>query len=181
MIGRVPLRSRSMLVNHVGELTGCLMPLPDGVSGIRQTIALMRALVREYRVDPNIRARTITLLRLTPEKDAPSEIRVIFEFVRDHVRYVSDVHEIETVSTPDKTLMLLAGDCDDKATLLATMLESVGYPTRFVVTGYATPNVFEHVYVEVMLPDGSFISLDPSEPYGVGWAAPNPIAYYAEG
>lgn len=170
-----------MLFNHVTNLTGHIASIPDGIGGIRQTLGAMRSLVKQYRADPNIRARTITLLRLTPEKDAPSEIRTIFEFVRDHVRYVQDVHEIETLTAPDKTLQLLAGDCDDKSVLLATMLESVGYATRFVVTGYNTPNVFEHVYVEVMLPDGSFVSLDSSEPYGVGWAAPNPIAYYAEG
>lgn len=169
-----------MLVNHLGTLSGRLYSIPDGVGGIRCTLSAMRALVRHYRADPNIRARTITLLRLTPEKDAPSEIRTIFEFVRDHVRYVQDVHETETLTTPDKTLQLLAGDCDDKSVLLATMLESVGYATRFVIAGYNTPNVFEHVYVEAMLPDGSFIALDPSEPNGVGWYAENPVAYYAE-
>lgn len=170
-----------MLFNHQTELSGSLISIPDGVGGIRQTLRIMRSLVNRYRVDPMIRARTITLLQLTPEKDAPREIRAIFEFVRDRIRYVQDVVDVETIAAPDKVLALEAGDCDDKATLLATMLESVGYPTRFVVTGYNAPNVFEHVYVEAMLPDGSFIALDPSEPNGVGWSAPNPLAYYAEG
>jgi transglutaminase-like putative cysteine protease len=169
-----------MLWNHVPDLGGCLYAIPDGAAGIRRTIRIMRDLVNRYRVDPTIRARAITLLRLTPSKDEPSEIRVIFEFVRDHIRYVRDVVDTETIATPDKVLALGAGDCDDKATLLATLLESVGYPTRFAVAGYSAPNVFEHVYVRAMLADGSFVSLDPSEPNGLGWHAPNPVAYFEE-
>jgi transglutaminase-like putative cysteine protease len=169
-----------MLWNHPSHLSGCVLSIADGVGGIRQTIRLMRALVMRYRLDPNIRARTITLLRLTPEKSALHEIETIFRFVRDSIRYVQDVVDTETVAAPDKVLALQAGDCDDKATLLATMLESVGYPTRFVVTGYSAPNVYEHVYVRVSLPDGSSLALDPSEPHAPGWEPDSPVAYFEE-
>lgn len=169
-----------MYLPRAVELSGAVFSIPDGTSGIRATVARMRALVREGRVDPEIRRAAINLTFLLPPRDPEGEIHALFEFVRDRVRYVGDVLEVETLTAPAKTLALGAGDCDDKAVLLATLLESIGYSTAFVVTGYGTPGVFEHVYLSVMLPNGTMLSLDASEPQPMGWEPPNPVAYFME-
>lgn len=161
-------------------LSGSVALIPEGSAGIMATVAHMRQLVRQYRANPELRAVALNLLALTPEKDALAEVTTLFEFVRDRIRYAGDVLEVETLTTPDKTLALRAGDCDDKSVLLATLLESVGYVTRFVVTGYNFPGVFEHVYVSAMLSDGSFVALDPSESAGVGFEPPDPLVYFVE-
>ena len=161
-------------------LNGSVTLIADGTAGIMQTVRTMRALVRAYRTNVVIRATAINLLTLAPPKDATAEIVALFEFVRDRVRYVGDVLDVETLTSPDKTLALNAGDCDDKSVLLAALLESIGYVTRFIVAGYNMPGVYEHVYVSAMLPDGSFIALDASEDMPAGYEPPNPLVYYVE-
>jgi transglutaminase-like putative cysteine protease len=113
-----------------------------------------------------------------PEKDRHAEASALYQYVRDTVRYVMDIHDVETIATPDKTLSAKIGDCDDQSTLLATLLESVGYPTRFVVSGYVTKNP-EHVYLQVLV-DGDWFDCDPTEHQYFGWAPPNPTIVYIE-
>jgi transglutaminase-like putative cysteine protease len=60
----------------------------------------------------------------------------LFEYVRDHIRYIKDPVGVESVSDPYYTLARMVGDCDDQAVLLAALYESVGFPTRFVIAGY---------------------------------------------
>lgn len=149
-------------------------PMPDGEDGIFHTLETMRAMVRRYRVDPTVRNTAIAAIFSTPAQDDMSEVEAIFATVRDGIRYTKDVHEVETLASPIKTLEAQVGDCDDMVTLLATLLESVGYATRFVVDAYLHPQVLEHVYLEVLV-DGQWVALDPTEPVGVGWAPPDAL------
>jgi transglutaminase-like putative cysteine protease len=77
------------------------------------------------------------------------------------------------------TLQGRLGDCDDQVVLLATLLEAVGYPTRFIVSGYNYPGEYEHVYLQAWL-DGCWIDMDPTEHHPMGWAAPGAVAMAAE-
>lgn len=169
-----------MILAPYVPLAGVLTPLDDGFRGVMQTIGAMRQLVTHFRVAPDIRRVATQIIFLTPERNGHARANAIFEWVRDHIRYVPDVLDVETLSTPDKTLQGMVGDCDDSATLLATLLESVGFPTRFVVTGYHDADTFEHVYLQV-LSDGEWVDADPTEHEPFGWAAPNPTAYFVEG
>lgn len=149
--------------------------MADGLPGIRQTLGIMRRFVVAGRVHPAIRQAAASIVFLTPEKQQHAECAALFEFVRDHIRYTQDVHEVETLTTPDKTLALGYGDCDDQTTLLCALFEAVGYPTRFVVASYDDPRVFEHVYCQVCA-DGAWIDCDPTEQQEFGWAPPDPVA-----
>ena len=87
------------------------------------------------------------------------------------MRYVRDIRDVETVQIPIKTLEYRAGDCDDMVTLLAALLESIGYETRFVAMG-TRPGHFQHVFLEAQLPSGEWMALDPTEPVRAGWRPP---------
>lgn len=76
-----------------------------------------------------------------------AQMRCLHAFVRDAIRYVSDPDEFELVQSPEKTLEYRAGDCDDKATLLAALLKSLAHPARFVAIG-RNGEPFSHVLVE---------------------------------
>lgn len=146
--------------------------LKGGSAGIMQTARLMRELVGVYKMDPVIRNLALGLVQFLNEKEDFAEISAIFHFVRDQIRYVRDIYGVETLATPVKTLEIGQGDCDDKAVLLASLLESIGYRTEFKLTGYHGKD-FEHVYVYAC---GATIELhlDPTEPEEMGWEAPNP-------
>jgi len=154
--------------------------IADGRAGIRQTLRLMRKLVTAYRATPSVRETAISIVASTPPKAHLAEIDAVFEYVRDSIRYVMDVFDTETLHSPDQVLRIGAGDCDDKSILLASLLESIGYATEFAVVGYTNRNNFEHVYTIAILPDGTEISLDPTEQVNIGWAPPNPVAYETE-
>ena len=151
----------------------------NGLRGVAQTIGVMRSLVASGKIDPVIRQAAMSIVYLTPEKDSYSEALALFEHVQTRIRYVGDVYGIETIATASKTLLGKGGDCDDKSILLASLMEAIGYPTRFVAAGYSAPGHLEHVYVQVCL-DGDWIDCDTTEPYPMGWAGPDAVCFYVE-
>lgn len=127
-------------------------------------------MVHETRRSPEIINAAVSVVYLVPQKDQFAEACALFEFVRDHVRYVRDVAGLETLADPRMTLQRMVGDCDDQATLLAALLESVGYKTRFVMAGYRSKE-FEHVFLQVLV-YGDWVSCDPTEDGEFGHAPP---------
>jgi transglutaminase-like putative cysteine protease len=163
-----------MFLPRSPELRGTLRRIPDGIAGTRRTLDLMREIVNRSRIDPEIRATAINLTLAQPERDEYGEVGQLFAFVRDRIRYVGDVNDVETLTDPIHTLHLEAGDCDDKVTLLASLLESIGYRTRFVVAAYNSADAFEHVILEVFC-GGDWLALDPTESGGPGFEPAAPI------
>lgn len=161
------------------RLNGLSAQIPDGLPGIFHTVQVMRELVKQYRVDPGIRQAAVSAIFTTPAKMELGEVDALLTFVQRRVRYVKDINGVETIATPDKTLLSRIGDCDDQSTLLAALFESVGYPTRFIVAGYVDPSQVEHVYLQVFA-DGAWIDCDPTERHPLGWSPPDPLILYVE-
>lgn len=144
--------------------------LPSGPAGVRATLKIMKRWRDQYKTNPTIRNLALQLTTGLPQKDHRGEIERVHAFVRDSIRYVRDVAGVETLQTPLKTLELRAGDCDDKSTLIATLLASIGYPTRFVAVGFA-PGRFSHVFAEVRR-GTAWIALETTEYWPVGKKPP---------
>ena len=152
-----------------------LATLPDGVNGIKATLALMVKLARASRMDYTIRNQALHLVQELGQKHYIGEVRSIQEFVRDRIRYVRDINGVETLATPVNTLKMAQGDCDDKSLLTAALLESIGHRTRFVAVGNS-PGDYSHVLVEtlVYMPGGvsRWIPVETTEPVPLGWYPP---------
>ena len=168
-----------MMLAPTPRLSGHIVALADGMRGVEQTLGTMRSLVNQYRTDLDIRQTATATIFLTPEKDQLAEAHALFELVQHGIRYTRDINGIETISTPLMTLHGRIGDCDDQVVLLATLLEAVGYPTRFVVAGYNVPGQLEHVYLQACL-NNQWVDMDPTEQHPMGWAAPGAVAYGVE-
>jgi transglutaminase-like putative cysteine protease len=128
--------------------------LPGGEPGTRETLRIMRDLVKASVRSPDqvIRSKALSIVENLPTRNWMGEIRALQEFVRDAIRYVGDPVDIELVQTPEQTLSMGQGDCDDKSTLLAALLHSIGHPARFVAIGFDGPNNgFSHVLVETKI------------------------------
>lgn len=154
--------------------TATLQAIPDGIEGTAATLKAMRELVRDYKRSLPVRQLAVSLVREVRSKDWLSEIRMIHQFVRDHIRYVKDINGVETLQTPEVLLQSKAGDCDDKSTLAAALLESIGHPTRFVAVGFL-PDNFAHVYAETKV-GNKWVSVETTEPVEVGWTPPNVVS-----
>jgi len=120
-------------------LLGTLPVTDDGVDAVRETLRTMVAIVRKYKSDAgtiNVARQIIRSSGITDtRKQKLQTIQAIQSFVRDHIVYVADPRGIELLQTPPQTLKLGTGDCDDKAILTATLLETLGFTLRFLAVG----------------------------------------------
>ena len=89
--------------------------------------------------------------------------KAIFYFVQQNFNYLNDPLAFEYYKTPQESLRSNTGDCDDSSILTASLLQSIGFQTRFVF-------VPQHVYIQVRIPDAissykdeqDWINLDPT-------------------
>lgn len=153
------------------------MAIPSGRAGVEATLAIMSRLVKEGKKTPAIRAKAVALTSALSQKNWTGEIAALHKFVRDNIRYVKDINGVETVHTADAVLRIGSGDCDDKSILLASLLESIGHPTRFVAVGFQ-PGKFSHVFVQTRVGrnPGKWLSLETTEPVRVGWQPANVVS-----
>lgn len=127
----------------------------------------MAALIRTGKRNPLVRQTAVSLVEGLPQKDRVGEVRRLHAYVRDNIRYLRDINGVETLHTPERILQQGQGDCDDKSILLASLLESIGQPTRLLAIGFI-PGKFSHVLIETRLGD-SWVPLETTEPVDIGW------------
>lgn len=92
---------------------------------------------------------------------------MLHAYVRDKIRYQLDISGVETIRTPELTMRERVGDCDDKSVLLASLLQAIGHPARFVVFSFSPGAPFSHVYVETLIGD-RWIGAETTEPWPLG-------------
>lgn len=112
----------------------------------------MRAIVRAAVRSPDmvVRNRALAIVRGLPSKNFDAELVTVYNWVDREIRFVRDIRGVETLQTPEKTLEIGQGDCDDHAILMSALLESLGFSTRFRAVGFA-PDYYSHVLTEARL------------------------------
>jgi Transglutaminase-like superfamily len=147
-----------------------LARIPSGREGIKLTLQAMSRLTRAFKKDAGVREVACNLVRNLPQYDQVGEIKAMHAFVRDAIRYTEDIAGVETLQTPRATLELGVGDCDDKSTLLASLLEAINRKTRFVAVGFSEGGGHSHVLVEVRAgKSGRWVPLETIKPVPAGW------------
>lgn len=147
------------------------LKLHDGEAGVRQTLKIMGRLVREYRASPTIYGLSRSLIQKVPQKSWRGEVDALFYFVRDSIRYVKDPVGAEAVQLPTITLEIKSGDCDDKVTLLSSLLEAIGHPTRFCAVKVDGGSRYSHVFLQTKV-GKRWVSLETTEPWPSGQQSP---------
>ena len=161
------------MYNRTPKSRGTLQSLPAGTAGVRETLKRMRGIVRASIRSPDmvVRNRALSIVSGLPSKDFNAELFTLWRWVDTEIRFVRDIHGIETLQTPEKTLELGAGDCDDHAILISALAEVLGFPTRFHAVGFQ-PGEFVHVLTEAEL-NGKWISLETTVAGAyIGWYPP---------
>lgn len=151
--------------------------LKSGRAGNLQTLAAMKALALKYAAHPNVRKLAITLTFRFRQHEKAEKIAALYEFVRDRIHWTADPVTVgDRVQNPLLTLQRRYGDCVDQVVLLASLLGSVGYVSRFSVLSYQPP-AFQHVYLEVKTENGNWLPLDPTNDLGVSGERPRGLLY----
>ena len=90
------------------------------------------------------------------------ELRAIYKFTVENVRYTGDVAGVDTFSSPIRTLQMGGEDCDGHAVLNAALAIINGYHAKARITSNRGVT-WDHIYCMVGLPKGStsrWIALD---------------------
>lgn len=114
---------------------------------LEQAAEKIAGYIREDRYKKSIRELAVDVIVQSTVKtgDYAGELRVLFEFVRDRIRYIKDPYERDIYQDSDTTLKMKSGDCEDQAILLSSLCQAVGYPIaiKFIATEGTT---WDHVY-----------------------------------
>lgn len=131
-----------------------LTDIPEDTAGAtRATLNAMVSFARSAKKDVGINTLAKQIIASAPgranQKNYYDFIRVLQHFVRDCIRYVPDPQGLEWVQSPQRTLEIRSGDCDDKATLLGALLATVNIPAQFMAVGYGGQDApYSHVFVQ---------------------------------
>ncbi len=156
--------------------------IPSGEAGVAATLQIMVAMTLQYRASPSVRVTAQQLVRDCASRDASCCVRTLHSWVRDHIKYLPDVRDVETVQTPDYTLELGSGDCDDQSVLMASLVESVGFQSRFLAVAVRNGG-FSHVSSQVKL-GTRWLNLETILPVlrfpwgGFPAGAPTPVGWF---
>ena len=155
---------------------------PARVNSLDERVARIHEQMLTGVKDPKVYSLARTVLTrkcgdswCVPEKDSLAEIRAVFSEVRTRVRYTWDPVTYDAFQTPQRTLELAAGDCDDMVSLLGAMLMSIGYTVRSRVVWTKGFSTWNHIYLLVQLPSGEWMALDATVDQPAGWEVPKDI------
>lgn len=161
-----------------------LISLPDGHWGTLATIQAMTGLVEKDAQDEYTRRAVEEIIK----SRNGDPVTALFLFARDNITYQDDFPAgVERIQDFRQLMASRAGDCDDKATWLATALTTIGKAVRFRIQSYASDfwaNGWDHVYVEFYdWARWQWVALDPTAdghdktPIAApGWRQPLPLA-----
>ena len=94
--------------------------------------------------EPDVRGRAAEVARSYPGAYNIYQVCALFDMVKEKVEYVSDPRGNDIWEPASVTLKIGAGDCEDQAILLSSMLEAVGGTTRVYLTN---SHAFAAVYI----------------------------------
>ena len=93
------------------------------------------------------------MLANTNDRDDYGQVKAIFHWVRDNVRYIEDPVALDFYPSALVLLSLGGGDCDDHVILLCSALAVIGFTTGCRVI--QTTEGDWHIYALVWLPKNS--------------------------
>lgn len=157
---------------RMGEFYGTIRyRLGYGSSDAEQITQTLSRLIFEYGTDPTIRRFTTRWLdEDCGNDDRQNQLKCVFRFMADHVRYVRDPLGVEYVRAPTRMIeeyekfQTANGDCDDQVLFSGSMLYSIGFDCRPIGLNLHTDEYFDHVAMQIMLDDGNFMTYDPCRP-----------------
>lgn len=105
-------------------------------------------------------ARQVT--RACAGRDVICELRAIYQFTTENVRYAGDIAGVDTFSSPIRTLQMGAEDCDGHTVLNAALAIANGFKAKARITSNRG-QTWDHIYCMVGMPKGRadrWIALD---------------------
>jgi predicted transglutaminase-like cysteine proteinase len=78
----------------------------------------------------------------------------IYLYVRDNIKFIDDIENVETLQYPYVTIKNGFGDCDDMVILMGSLYRSIGYPVALVLVQMSGNSDYNHIYLAVLTDEG---------------------------
>lgn len=128
-----------------------------GDTAIHNTVNRMKSIIVASSRNPYVREWAKKVVARVEVNDKKGEANVIYDFVRDNVRYTRDPLGFEYIQTPPVLLEDIrlykegkgdrpVGDCDDMTVLSLTLLKSIGFRVAIKVVSFHANKKYSHVY-----------------------------------
>ena len=168
-------------LSNLSDMTGRLQT----VSSTDDRVELIARNIQKGRIDPRVHTFAAAALAqkcdgqwcISP-RDWAGEVQQLGATVQDRVRYTLDTYNIDTYRTPQRTLQMAIGDCDDMTSLGGAALQAVGYPIKIKVIQMNGEPDFHHIYLVVGIPPHDprqWVAFDPTNDIPVGAEPPGII------
>lgn len=114
---------------------------------VEQTISIMAGFVDRHCTDlwALDAVQHIVHASNLVDGDIQGLCNAVDDWIMARVKYWQDVEGVETIQSPIVTLQRGMGDCDDMATLAATLLRAAGVKPYIVLMGYDGADYPTHV------------------------------------
>jgi hypothetical protein len=103
-----------------------VQPLASGWRGTLKTLRAMAFFCRRDAASQELRDIAHQIIGHVPGHDFQNEINALFYFARS-ITYRRDPVQVERVQDALRTILYGTGDCDDKVTLLVSLLAACGH------------------------------------------------------
>jgi hypothetical protein len=154
-------------------------PLAHGDQGVTQTINAIRGIVDDAVKDPQVNVTAIEMVRgVSDQFSRDQKAAALYAAVATRWFYVEDpvgpFGPKETLRPVRTLLKNFAGDCDDASVLIASLLGTIGIPSRVVTIAAdpSAPDEFSHIYPEAGIAPGVWVAMDAARPGSSYGSAP---------
>ena len=98
---------------------------------VKKTLSCMGKLRDQFKADPDFVELARRIVRMAGAYDPVSECEAVRRWIKSMVEYRQDPEGVEYLQDPLYLLSeSLCGDCDDMATLAATLLAAIGHDCK---------------------------------------------------
>jgi transglutaminase-like putative cysteine protease len=131
---------------HLNEFTADLKPMPEKIapkyrSNPNYYFETINKLVEP--AIPDVRDKAAEVARSYPGAYNIYQVCAIFDMMKEKIEYINDPRGKDLWEPANVTLRVGAGDCEDQAILLSSMIEAVGGTTRvYLTSNYAFAAVY---------------------------------------
>ena len=84
--------------------------------------------------DIQLRTYANSIIKDCPSNNKECQINTIYRYIVENFNYVSDPRDTELIQSPQETIQIDGGDCEDLSILLVSLLENIGIRTYLVLT-----------------------------------------------
>jgi len=143
-----------------------------------QSVQAIIRLIRESKQIPEVRKVSEDTILGVPERDWRAEMKALYNYVKENMRYTQDPENLEMVKTPLRHVTdikergITYGDCDDATVLLGALLVNAGYVIKVVIvkSEWNPGDSYNHIYLYAQVPNTqAWVSLDATaknQPFG---------------